>query len=129
MSYFFQLNSLKFKPGTPVEVELARSGSEQFKGYMVQARKESDDSVVGAFEIVSEDAQYVKCGDLAQSAVTHVSSAQKVSVKMKWIPPTTFEGKVKIVATFVKDYYNYWVKVPSEIIEIVKSSTDSEITF
>ena len=110
-------------------MELASSGSEQFKGYMVQARKESDDSVVGAFEIVSEDAQYVKCGDLAQSAVTHVFSAQKVSVKMKWIPPTTFEGKVKIVATFVKDYYNYWVKVPSEIIEIVKSSTDSEITF
>ena len=116
-------------PGVSTEIELTHDGSDaQFKGYMVQARTDADDSVIGAFEIISDDAQYVECGSVAQSAVTHVFSEAKESIKMKWKAPSDFTGKVKIVATFVKDYSNYWVQVPSETLE-VSESTSTGIQF
>eukprot|EP00092_Neocalanus_flemingeri_P006462 GFUD01006966.1.p1 GENE.GFUD01006966.1~~GFUD01006966.1.p1 ORF type:complete len:488 (+),score=117.33 GFUD01006966.1:135-1598(+) len=125
--YVVKLNSLQLKPGASAEVELTHDGSEKhFKGYLVQARSVSDDSVTGTFEIVSDDAQYVQCGEVPRSAVTHVFSESKESIKLNWIPPTNFSGKVEIVATFVQDYANYWVKVPSKTFEILESEPESE---
>merc|ERR1719320_119678 len=81
-------------PGASTLIELTNDGStDTFKGYMVQARKNSDDSVVGTFETVSDDAKYLKCGNVAQSAVTYVLSEAKESIKMKWNAPSDFSGK------------------------------------
>jgi len=46
---------------------------------------------------------------------------------MKWKAPSDFTGKVKIFATFVRDYSNYWVKVPSESVEVLESSSSSKV--
>ena len=52
--------------------------------------------------------------------MTHVRSNFKTSVKLKWNAPSDFQGKVRILATFVKDYSTYWVKVPSVDLEVRK---------
>jgi len=128
--FSIKLNSTRISPGGSTLIELTNVGSttDTFKGYMVQARKVSDDSVIGTFETVSNDAKYLKCGNVAQSAVTHALSEAKKSIKMKWNAPSDFSGKVIILATFVRDYSTYWVKVPSETVE-VSETTSTSIVF
>jgi len=127
--FSIKLNSTQVASGVSTEIELTHDGSDaRFKGYMIQARKDSDDSVIGAFETVSDDAQYINCGSVSHSSVTHSGGKTKESIRVKWKSPSDFTGKVKIVATFVQDYANYWVKVPSEMIEI-SESTSTAIQF
>jgi len=121
--FLIKLNGSQLFQGTPAEIELT-SDSSEFKGYMVQARAVSDDSIIGSFETVSDDAQYLNCGDKAQSSVTHKLSSKKNSIKLKWKPPSDFVGDAKMYATFVKDYSNYWVKVSSDIN--VQESAEAE---
>ena len=53
--------------------------------------------------------------------MTHVRSNFKTSVKLKWNAPSDFQGRVRILGTFVKDYSTYWVKVPSVDLQILKN--------
>ena len=53
-----------------------------------------------------------------QSAVTHVSSEAKWSVLVTWQADSGYEGRVRILATVVKEYDTYWTKIPSPEIEI-----------
>ena len=105
-------------------VELNPTGSETFKGFFLQARN-SDDDIIGSFETVTSDGKYVNCGNKPQTAVTHVNSGPKSSVKVKWTAPSDFEGSVQIHATFVQDYSTFWVKIPSNNIEVV--GNDNEV--
>ena len=118
-SFSFQLSSNKISSGSSVNVELKPKASEEFEGFFVQAR-DSQDNVVGTFETLGDDGKYVDCDNKVQSTVTHVKPNFKTSVKVKWNAPSDFEGKVRILATFVKDYSTYWVKVPSVDLEVVK---------
>ena len=116
---YFQLDRNNISSGASVNVELKSSGSDEFEGFFVQAR-DAQDNVIGAFETLGGDGKYVDCGNKVQSSVTHVRSNFKTSVKLKWNAPSDFQGKVRILATFVKDYSTYWVKVPSVDLEVVK---------
>ena len=98
--------------------------SEEFEGFFVQAR-DSQDNVVGAFEILGDDGKYVTCDNKPQSTVTHATANFKKSFKVKWNAPSDFQGKIKILSTFVTDYSTYWVKVPSSDLEVVKDSETS----
>ena len=100
-------------------------GSETFKGFFLQARN-SDDDIIGSFETVTNDGKYVNCGNKPQTAVTHMNSNPKNSVKVKWTAPSDFEGSVKIHATIVQDYSTFWVKVPSNSIEVVENEVEVE---
>ena len=115
----FQLSSNKISSGSSVNVELKPKASEEFEGFFVQAR-DSQDNVVGTFVTLGDEGKYVACDSKVQSAVTHTKSNFKTSVKVKWNAPSDFQGKVRILATFVTDYSTYWVKVPSRDLEIVK---------
>merc|ERR1719373_463824 len=84
--------------GGQLTVELNPTGSETFKGFFLQARN-SDDDIIGSFETVTNDGNY---GNKPQTAVTHVNSDPKSSVKVKWTAPSDFEGSVKILATNLK---------------------------
>ena len=111
--------------GGQLTVELNPTGSETFKGFFLQARN-SDDDIIGSFETVTNDGKYVNCGNKPQTAVTHVNSNPKSSVKVKWTAPSDFEGSVKIHATIVQDYSTFWVKVQSNSIEVVENEVEVE---
>ena len=114
----FQLDRKNILPGASVNVELKSLVSEEFEGFFVQAR-DSGDNIIGTFETLGDDGKYVGCGDKVQSSVTHVRANFKTSVKLKWVAPSDFQGRVRILASFVIDYSTYWVKVPSVDLEIV----------
>ena len=118
----FQLSSNKISSGSSVNVELKPKASEEFIGFFLQAR-DVVNNVAGTFETLSDDGRYVDCDNRAQTTVTHAKSNSKTSVKVKWNAPSDFEGKVRILATFVTDYSTYWVKVPSRDLEVVNKLT------
>ena len=100
-------------------VELTQTGSDQFKGFLIEARS-SDDSIIGSFVTVTNYGKYVNCDNKPQTGVTHINNSPKSSVQVKWTAPSDFEGSVKIFATFVQSYSTYWVKVPSNDVEVTK---------
>ena len=122
------MSSNKINSGSKVTVEIKPKASDSFKGFLVQARKSDDDSIVGTFETVDDEAQYVSCNNLPQTTVTHRNPSAKTSVKVRWVAPSDFTGGVKILATFVKDYSTFWVKVPSSDLQVTESDPASEPT-
>ena len=107
-------------------MELKPKASDSFKGFLVQARKSDDDSIVGTFETVDDDAQYVSCNNLPQTTVTHRNPSDKTSVRVRWVAPSDFTGDVRILATFVKDYSTFWVKVSSSDLQVTEADPASE---
>merc|ERR1719450_458934 len=120
--YQVTVSSSKVSPGGQLTVELQPTGSGTFKGFLLEARSVEDDSIIGSFVTVNNDGKYVNCGNKPQTAVTHVNNSPKSSVQVKWTAPSDFVGSVKLLATFVQDYSTFWVKVPSNNIEVVKES-------
>ena len=66
-----------------VAVRLTAGPGVQFKGFLVQARRLADNAVVGSFTVAGEaeqQAQYLNCGGVAQSSVTHSQPVSKVAI-------------------------------------------------
>ena len=116
---------MKVTQGSQVTVELKSKSGGTFKGFIIEARSVEGNSIIGTFETVNSDARYLKCDNVLQSAVTHNSPSNKKSVGVKWNAPSDFTGSVKILATFVKEYQTYWVKLESETLEVTSTSTNA----
>ncbi|XP_023332893.1 putative defense protein 3 [Eurytemora carolleeae] len=119
--YHLQVKEL----GTRLEIILKGSGwliVETFRGFIIQVRQNSDDAIIGSFDInSSSSAQYGACS-LPQNTVTHLSSDDKTSVSVIWNSPRNFHGQVYVTASVVQDYNNYWVDFRSDIIDIKKTT-------
>ena len=103
-----------------VTIELKpKTGGEKFKGFLIQARSVDGDDIIGTFEELSDKnhTKHLQCKE-PQSALTHSDPTPKQSVKVKWTPPQDFAGKVKVLATMVKDFNTYWVKLESDTFEV-----------
>ena len=105
-----------------IELKPKTSGA-KFKGFLIQARSVDGDDIIGTFEQFSNrnKTKYLQCSDTElkeHSAVTHSDPTPKQSVKVKWTPPQNFTGKIKVLATLVKDFKTYWVKLESETLEV-----------
>ena len=120
-----QLSSTKIAKGSEVRIELKpKTSGDKFKGFLLQARSVDGDNIIGKFEKLGNKNQtkYLQCSNTESkephSALTHSDSTPKPSVKVKWTPPQDFSGKVKVLATLVKDFKTYWVKLESETLEV-----------
>ncbi|XP_051480500.1 ferric-chelate reductase 1 isoform X2 [Apus apus] len=110
------LNGTEFKPGDIIEVSL--SGPD-FEGFFIQARdaEDLDSPAIGSFMLVDRRvSQLLTCGRTKNSAVSHTSKAKKKYVKVYWIAPGDAPKHVQFLATVVKKYRIFWVKVPGPIV-------------
>ena len=118
----FQLSATKIDKGSEVTIELKpKTSGERFKGFLIQARSVDGDDIIGTLEQLDNknNTKYLQCSDTEpHSALTHTDPTSKESVKLKWTPPQDFSGKVKVLATLVKDFKTYWVKLESETLEV-----------
>ena len=121
----FQLSSTEIAKGSEVTIELKpKKSGDKFKGFLIQARGVDGDDIIGKFEKLSNKnhTKYLQCSNTKSkephSALTHSDPTPKQSVKVKWTPPQDFSGKVKVLATLVKDFKTYWVKLESETLEV-----------
>ena len=92
-------------------------------GFLPQARLSVDEgSNVGTFEIQSEEdyefMRYLRCYRKSQTGLTHARPAPKDEISVAWRAPEDFSGEVKIFATVVQDFDNYWVNLESETINV-----------
>ena len=92
-------------------------------GFLLQARRSvEEDSNVGTFEIMSEEdyevIRYVKCYRRPRTGLTHARPAPKDEVIVAWRAPEDFSGEVKIFATVVQDFHNFWVNLETETVHV-----------
>ncbi|XP_076193925.1 ferric-chelate reductase 1 isoform X2 [Aptenodytes patagonicus] len=110
------VNGTEFKPGDNIEVHL--SGPD-FEGFFIQARdaEHLDSPAVGSFMLVDRRlSQLLTCGRTKNSAVSHTSKAKKKYIKVYWIAPGDAPKRVQFLATVVKKYKIFWVKIPGPIV-------------
>ncbi|NXG19633.1 FRRS1 reductase, partial [Grallaria varia] len=110
------VNGTEFKPGDNIEVCL--SGPD-FEGFFIQARdvKHLDGPAVGSFMLVDRRlSQLLTCGRTKKSAVSHTSKTKKKNIKVYWIAPGDAPKHVQFLATVVKKYRTFWVKIPGPIV-------------
>ncbi|XP_009068245.1 PREDICTED: ferric-chelate reductase 1 isoform X1 [Acanthisitta chloris] len=110
------VNRTEFKPGDNIEVHL--SGPD-FEGFFIQARdaEHLDSPAVGSFVLADRRlSQLLTCGHTKNSAVSHTSKAKKKFIKVYWIAPGDAPKHVQFLATVVKKYRTFWVKIPGPII-------------
>ena len=60
--------------------------------------------------------EFILIFQFLQSAVTHSDGGHKTRLDAVWVPDMSFVGQVKMVATVVKGFFTFWVKVPSETV-------------
>ncbi|XP_042662912.1 ferric-chelate reductase 1 isoform X3 [Tyto alba] len=110
------VNGTEFKPGDSIEVHL--SGPD-FEGFFIQARdaEHLDNPPVGSFMLVDRRlSQLLTCGHTKNSAVSHTSKAKKKYIKVYWIASGNAPKHVQFLATVVKKYKTFWVKIPGPIV-------------
>ncbi|XP_065598207.1 ferric-chelate reductase 1-like isoform X2 [Cyrtonyx montezumae] len=110
------VNGTEFKPGDSIEVQL--SGPD-FEGFFIQARnaEDLDSPAVGSFILVDQRrSQLLTCGHTMNSAVSHTSKAKKKVVKVYWLAPRGAPKHVQFLATVVKKYKTFWVKIPGPVV-------------
>ncbi|NWI74945.1 FRRS1 reductase, partial [Dryoscopus gambensis] len=114
--HIITVNGTEFKPGDSIEVHL--SGPD-FEGFFIQARdaEQLDSPAVGSFVLADRRrSQLLTCGRTKNSAVSHTSKAKKKDIKVYWIAPGDAPKHVQFLATVVKKYRIFWVKIPGPIV-------------
>ncbi|NXP60445.1 FRRS1 reductase, partial [Chloropsis cyanopogon] len=110
------VNGTEFKPGDNIEVHL--SGPD-FEGFFIQARdaEHLDSPAVGSFVLADRRrSQLLTCGRTKNSAVSHTNKVKKKDIKVYWIAPGDAPKHVQFLATVVKKYRIFWVKIPGPIV-------------
>ncbi|XP_068025291.1 ferric-chelate reductase 1 isoform X1 [Melanerpes formicivorus] len=110
------VNVTEFKPGDNIEVNL--SGPD-FEGFFIQARdaEHLDSPAVGSFMLADRRlSQLLTCGHTKNSAVSHTSKTKKKHIRVYWIAPGDAPNRVQFLATVVKKYKTFWVKIPGPIV-------------
>ncbi|XP_054279295.1 putative ferric-chelate reductase 1 homolog [Macrosteles quadrilineatus] len=108
-----------------VRVMISSQGAPGFTGFLLQAREPGSPAALGSFTEVPEEAKVLNCGDGENNAVTHSSGLLKQAVELEWEAPAEWEGDVNFVATVVSNYTTYWVGLPSDVIKVIRRSTDT----
>ena len=72
---------------------------------------------------------------LFQDTVTHTSNDPKTSVSVTWSPPAVSgadddddDDEYQVVWSVVQDYNNYWVRIQSEEISVVRQSDHDDVS-
>ncbi|XP_064003388.1 ferric-chelate reductase 1 isoform X2 [Pogoniulus pusillus] len=110
------LNVTEFKPGDSIEVNL--SGPD-YEGFFIQARdaEHLDGPAVGSFTLADQRlSQLLTCSHTKNSAVSHTSKTKKKQMKVYWIAPADAPNRIQFLATVVKKYKTFWVKIPGPIV-------------
>ncbi|NXU49869.1 FRRS1 reductase, partial [Turnix velox] len=110
------VNGTRFKPGDRIEVHLF---GPDFEGFFLQARdaEHLDSPAVGSFALADRKiSQVLSCGHIKNSAASQTSKVKKKHIKVYWIAPEDAPKHVQFLATVVKKYKIFWVKIPGPIV-------------
>ncbi|XP_075142541.1 putative ferric-chelate reductase 1 [Leptodactylus fuscus] len=121
--YVITVSNTTFVPGDTITVTIqSKSGSDTFKGFLLEARLIGGDWITGSFTILdSSISQTLTCGTQANAAVSHTDSNLKKSISASWTAPQG-AGPVRFRATILNTYSTFWTGVESGVIEALQIS-------
>uniref|UniRef100_A0A8C4YDE1 Reeler domain containing 1 n=1 Tax=Gopherus evgoodei TaxID=1825980 RepID=A0A8C4YDE1_9SAUR len=105
MSFYF--------PGDKVPVTVR--STRDFMGFLLQARRVSNDQVAGTFVFIPPGSKLLTCFEDGDS-VTHSDKSLKRNLSFVWKAPAQPIGDIKFFLSVVQSYFVYWVRIESAIV-------------
>ncbi|XP_075566023.1 reelin domain-containing protein 1 [Pelecanus crispus] len=105
MSFYF--------PGDKVPVTVR--STRDFMGFLLQARKVSNDEITGTFVFIPPGSKLLTCFEDGDT-VTHSDKSLKRNLSFVWKAPDQPIGDIKFFISIVQSYFVYWAKIESAIV-------------
>ncbi|KAM6077240.1 reelin domain-containing protein 1 [Chlamydotis macqueenii] len=102
-----------YSPGDKVPV-IVRS-TRDFMGFLLQARKVSNDEIAGTFIFIPPGSKLMTCSE-GGDTVTHSDKSLKRNLSFVWKAPDQPIGDIKFFISIVQSYFVYWAKIESVIV-------------
>ncbi|XP_062903391.1 reelin domain-containing protein 1-like [Mobula hypostoma] len=117
-------NKSTYLPGDQVPVTVR--STQDFMGFLIQARRVADDQVAGTFIHISPGSKLLKCFEDGDT-VTHSDKSLKRNLSFVWKAPDQLTGDIKFFVSAVQSYFIYWSRIESGLISDQKHN-DSILT-
>ncbi|XP_064507784.1 reelin domain-containing protein 1 isoform X2 [Pseudopipra pipra] len=105
MSFYF--------PGDKVPVTVR--STRDYMGFMLQARKVSNNEIAGTFIFMPPGSKLLTCFEDGDT-VTHSDKSLKRNLSFVWKAPDQPIGDIKFFISIVQSYFVYWAKIESAIV-------------
>ncbi|XP_032775932.1 reelin domain-containing protein 1 [Strigops habroptila] len=105
MSFYF--------PGDKVPVTVR--STRDFMGFLLQARKVSNDEIAGTFIFIPPGSKLLTCFEDGDT-VTHSDKSLKRNLSFVWKAPDQPIGDIKFFISVVQSYFVYWAKIESAVV-------------
>ncbi|XP_066488984.1 reelin domain-containing protein 1 [Tiliqua scincoides] len=116
-----------FFPGEKVPVTVR--STRDFMGFMLQARRVSNDQIAGTFVYIPPGSKLLTCFEDGDT-VTHSDKSLKRNLSFVWKAPDQPIGDIKFFLSVVQSYFVYWARIESSTVSQQKqngSTADSSI--
>ncbi|XP_072718139.1 reelin domain-containing protein 1 [Ciconia boyciana] len=100
-------------PGDRVPVTVR--STRDFMGFLLQARKVSNDEITGTFVFIPPGSKLLTCFEDGDT-VTHSDKSLKRNLSFVWKAPDQPIGDIKFFISVVQSYFVYWAKIESAIV-------------
>uniref|UniRef100_A0A8V0XSW1 Reeler domain containing 1 n=1 Tax=Gallus gallus TaxID=9031 RepID=A0A8V0XSW1_CHICK len=102
-----------YVPGDKVPVTVR--SSRDFMGFLLQARKVSNDETAGTFVFIPPGSKLLSCFEDGDT-VTHSDKSLKRNLSFVWKAPDQPIGDIKFFISVVQSYFVYWARIESATV-------------
>ncbi|XP_054248216.1 reelin domain-containing protein 1 [Indicator indicator] len=106
-------NVSSYFPGDKVPVTVR--STMDFMGFLLQARKASNDEIAGTFTLIPPGSKLLTCFEDGDT-VTHSDKTLKRNLSFVWKAPDQPIGDIKFFISVVQSYFVYWAKIESALV-------------
>ncbi|XP_068010200.1 reelin domain-containing protein 1 [Melanerpes formicivorus] len=106
-------NVSSYFPGDKVPVTVR--STMDFMGFLLQARKVSNDEIAGTFIFIPPGSKLLTCFEDGDT-VTHSDKSLKRNLSFVWKAPDQPIGDIKFFISVVQSYFVYWAKIESALV-------------
>ncbi|NXO80041.1 RELD1 protein, partial [Sitta europaea] len=106
-------NMSVYFPGDKVPVTVR--STRDYMGFMLQARKVSNNEIAGTFIFLPPGSKLLSCFEDGDT-VTHSDKSLKRNLSFVWKAPDQPIGDVKFFISIVQSYFVYWAKIESAVV-------------
>uniref|UniRef100_A0A8B9FE54 Reelin domain-containing protein n=1 Tax=Amazona collaria TaxID=241587 RepID=A0A8B9FE54_9PSIT len=107
------INMSFYSPGDKVPVTVR--STRDFMGFLLQARKVSNDEITGTFIFIPPGSKLLTCFEDGDT-VTHSDKSLKRNLSFVWKAPDQPIGDIKFFISVVQSYFVYWAKIESAVV-------------
>ncbi|XP_042684321.1 reelin domain-containing protein 1 [Centrocercus urophasianus] len=102
-----------YVPGDKVPVTVR--SSRDFMGFLLQARKVSNDETAGTFVFIPPGSKLLSCFEDGDT-VTHSDKSLKRNLSFVWKAPDQPIGDIRFFISVVQSYFVYWARIESATV-------------